>query len=146
MIKNMTVLLPHLEKSDDSTRVGCRLALNGCFITVGDRCREHPAAIRACCGGALSKPTKRDSEAAENVGWAICVRLGTTGLTLHSGRPTGTWLGLASRNRHAPGKKPLLHPDSQPETETLVVIHHVSGRERHCSWKVQPKLSDVCWS
>lgn len=48
MIKNMTVRLPHLEKSDDSTRVGCRLALNGCFITVSDRCREHPAAVPAC--------------------------------------------------------------------------------------------------
>lgn len=58
----MTVLLPHLEKSDDSTRVGCHPALNGCFITVSDRCREHPAAVRARCRGAMSKPTKRDSE------------------------------------------------------------------------------------
>lgn len=62
MIKNMTVLLPHLEKSDDSTRAGCRLVLNGCFITVSDRCREHPAAVQACCRGASSKPTKRDSK------------------------------------------------------------------------------------
>lgn len=62
MIKNMTVLLPHLEKSDDSTRVGCRPVLNGCFITVSYRCREHPAAIRARCRGASSKLRKRDSE------------------------------------------------------------------------------------
>lgn len=47
MMKNMTVLLTHLEKSDDSTDAGCRPALNGCFITVSDRCREHPAAVGA---------------------------------------------------------------------------------------------------
>lgn len=62
MIKNVTVLLPHLEKSDDSTDVGCRPALNSCFITVSGRCREHPAAVWACCRGASSKPTKHDSK------------------------------------------------------------------------------------
>lgn len=53
MIKKMTVSLPHLERERwfYSTCGGCRLALNACFITVGDRClhRIPPPPAWSCC-------------------------------------------------------------------------------------------------
>lgn len=114
MIKNMTVLLPHLEKSDGSTRVGCRPALNGCFITVSDRCREHPAAVQAGCRGASSKQTKRDS----GTGIHRCAifseehqqsKLCLYGKYWFNYRrcPTNTWLSLMSQKCIRGEKKPF---------------------------------------
>lgn len=58
MIKNMTVSTSAPWESDDSTRAGCRLALNACFITVSDRCGLNPSAAlrrRSCWRGASSQ-------------------------------------------------------------------------------------------
>lgn len=134
MIKNMTVLLPHLEKSDDSTRVGCRPALNGCFITVSDRCRQHPAAVWARCRGALSKPTKRDSETGIHRRAVFSQERQLSHLCLYGNLQVST-AGVppvsdissvrCHQKMHRRREEAIYNQIPQLGTETLVVIHHM---------------------
>lgn len=132
MIKNMTVPLPHLEKSDDSTRVGCRLALNGCFITVSDRCRDPPPATPSCCRGASSQQT--NVTRAERTHWCalfckehqssyVCLYRRYC-IILNNKCPPDVWLNLVSQKCLRQERNPFT-TRSLAGNVGLAVIHHL---------------------